>query len=317
MGSADRDPPARDRPGPLGVLRPRPTDYETVRNDREHGSASLSVRALEALRDEAALAGESGDATDTWPALADLARDLGNARPAMPVVENRVNRAMAAASDERTAAGVERAAGDEIDRALAADERAAARAAERLPARVATLSRSGTVHGALRRVDPDAVLVAESRPGREGVDTAERLARETTADVTITTDAAFAGALADAKALVVGADAVRPDGSVLNKVGTRGATAAAAREELECLVVAASDKVLPADGDEDGPARVDREERDPAAVYDGPADVAVANPTFDLTPADRIDAVVTEDGVLDAADVREVADRHRDRSGWD
>ena len=298
--------------------RVRPT-IETVRNDREHGSASLSVRALEALRDEAALAGESGDATDTWPALADLARDLGNARPAMPVVENRVNRAMAAASDERTAAGVERAAGDEIDRALAADERAAARAAERLPARVATLSRSGTVHGALRRVDPDAVLVAESRPGREGVDTAERLARETTADVTITTDAAFAGALADAdaEALVVGADAVRPDGSVLNKVGTRGATAAAAREKLECLVVAASDKVLPADGDEDGPARVDREERDPAAVYDGPADVAVANPTFGLTPADRIDAVVTEDGVLDAADVREVADRHRDRSGWD
>jgi translation initiation factor 2B subunit (eIF-2B alpha/beta/delta family) len=226
---------------------------------------------------------------------------------------------MAAASDERTAAAVERAAGDEIARALAADERAAARAAERLPARVATLSRSGTVHAALRRADPDAVLVAESHPGREGVDTAERLARETTADVTIATDAAFAGALADAdcEALVVGADAVLPDGSVLNKVGTRGATAAAAREELECLVVAAGDKVLPADGNEDGPARVDREERDPAAVYDGPADVAVANPTFDLTPADRIDAVVTEDGVLDAADVREVAQRHRDRTDWD
>ena len=46
--------------------RVRPT-VETVRNDREHGSASLSVRALEALRDEAALAGESGDSTDTWP----------------------------------------------------------------------------------------------------------------------------------------------------------------------------------------------------------------------------------------------------------
>ena len=300
--------------------RVRPT-VETVASDREHGSAYLSVRALEVLRDEAALVAESGDtAADAWPALADLARDLREARPAMPVVGNRVDRAMAAASDERTAAAVERAAGDEIARALAADKRAAARAAERLPARVATLSRSGTVRAALRRADPDAVLVAESYPGREGVDTAERLARETTADVTIATDAAFAGALADAdcEALVVGADAVLPDGSVLNKVGTRGATAAAAREGLDCFVVAASDKVLPAGEDtEDDPPRVDREERDPAAVYDGPADLAVSNPTFDLTPADRIDAVVTEDGVLDAADVCEMAQRHRDRADWD
>lgn len=305
--------------------RVRPT-VETVASDTDHGSAYLSVRALETLRDEAALAGESGDATDTgaWPPLADLARDLRDARPAMPVVENRVNRAMAAASDERTAAAVERAAEAELDRALAADERAAARAAERLPARVATLSRSGTVHETLRRADPEAVLVAESRPGREGVDTAERLARETAAEVTLSTDAAFAGALArvDADALVVGADAILPDGHVLNKAGTRGATAVAAREGLDRLVVAASDKVLPAAGDgdpavDDAPPPIDREERDPAEVYDGPADVAVSNPTFDLTPADRVDAVVTEDGVLAATDVRDLADRHRERADWE
>jgi translation initiation factor 2B subunit (eIF-2B alpha/beta/delta family) len=165
------------------------------------------------------------------------------------------------------------------------------------------------------------VLVAESRPGREGVGVAERLADGTDADVTLTTDAAFAGRLADAGALLLGADAVFPDGRVLNKVGTRGAATVAAHEEVDCFVVAASDKVLPAaeDGGDstDERPQVDREERDPGELYGGDAAVRVANPTFDLTPAGVVDAVVTEDGVLEAGDVEELAVRHRERTRWE
>ncbi|PSQ24065.1 initiation factor 2B [Halobacteriales archaeon QS_9_67_15] len=321
--------------------RVRPT-AETVAADRDHGSASLSVRALEVLRDEAALAVErtgegaaeetaTGDGTTerSWADLTAVARTLLEARPSMAVVTNRVNRAVHAAGESATAAALETAAREGIDRALDADDTAAATAADRLPDRVATLSRSGTVADAVERADPAAVLVAESRPGREAVGTAERVAERTDAAVTLTTDAALAEQLAtfDVAALVVGADTVLPDGSVLNKVGTRAAATAAASEGIDCLVVTASDKIAPADGDRGDAAAdrsvgpedrsVDREERDPAELYDGDADLHVANPTFDVTPADRVDALVTERGVLDADEVRAVAAEHRTLSEWD
>jgi translation initiation factor 2B subunit (eIF-2B alpha/beta/delta family) len=92
----------------------------------------------------------------------------------------------------------------------------------------------------------------------------------------------------------------------VNKVGTRALATVAAREKVDCLAVAASDKVAPG-------TDADREERDPAELYDGDAAVSVANPTFDVTPLGLFDAVVTERRVLDGAAVRELAQAHRER----
>ena len=312
--------------------RVRPT-VDAVIEDREHGSTTLSLRALAVLRDEAAIAAErDADGRDD---LAATARTLRDARPSMPVIANRVNRAMAAAVErvtpeapERvTPRAVERAAADGIDRALVADDEAAAHAAERIPERVATLSRSGTVAAALAGADPAFVLVAESRPGREGIDTAEGVAAGTDAAVTVTTDAAFAGLVADRDvgAVLVGADAVLPDGTVINKAGTHGAAAVAAAAGADCYVVAASDKIRPrktaagTDGPGGGDAAFDPEARDPADVYSGDADadVDVANPTFEATPGALIDAIITESGPIDADDVREIAAAHRRNATWD
>ncbi|MDG5777326.1 NUDIX domain-containing protein [Haloarculaceae archaeon H-GB1-1] len=292
--------------------RVRPT-VETVAADTDHGAASISVRALEVLRDEAALAAEDAD----WGAVVDVAERLLAARPSMTVVENRVNRAMTAAAGAETPTAVEDAARQAIPRALDADDEAAALAADHVDGRaVATLSRSGTVSTALTDGDPKAVLVAESRPGGEGVWTAERLADavadETDApEVTLTTDAAFALELvAEGIGLVlVGADTILADGAVVNKVGTRMAATAAAAEGIPCYVVAASDKIA-ADHE------VVVEERDPAEVYDGDAALSVANPTFDVTPADRIDGVLTERGELGPDDVAAIADDHQQFSAW-
>jgi len=298
-------------------VRPRVT---TVRDDREHGSAWLSVRALEVLRDEAALAvagrqetDESREADgDDWPALTALAERLLAARPSMAVVANRVNRAMSAASEEATPAAIERAAVEGIERAGTADADAAATAAEALPERVATLSRSGTVRDALEARGPETILVAESRPGREGVGVAEMLSESLSETaVTVTTDAAFPAEVAagEVDALVVGADRILPDGRVVNKVGTHGAAVAAVAADVPVLVVAATDKVATDDA-------VDREERDPAAVYDGDAHVSVANPTFDVTPANAVTAVCTERGVLRGEGIESVVDEHRRLAAW-
>jgi translation initiation factor 2B subunit (eIF-2B alpha/beta/delta family) len=277
---------------------------ETVAADTTHGAETLSVLALTALRDEAALAVDRDDG-----GLRATARELRTARPAMPAVANRVNRAMAAS--DGTPAGVAEGATAGIERARRVAARAATRAASLVGGRVATLSRSGTVRRALADAAPEAVLVAESRPGREGVGVAENLAERTA--VTLTTDAALAYELAawDAETLLVGADTVFADGRVLNKVGTRGAALAAAREGIDALAVATGDKVHPYPA-----AEPDLEERDATELYDGQASVGVANPTFDVTPADSV-RVVTEAGPQDPSELAAVAATHRERAAWD
>jgi translation initiation factor 2B subunit (eIF-2B alpha/beta/delta family)/ADP-ribose pyrophosphatase YjhB (NUDIX family) len=283
--------------------RVRPTPG-TVAGDTEHGSAYLSLRALECLRDTAALAAETGDGGS----LADLARTLLAARSSMAVVTNRVNRTMSRA-DPTDSSAVERAAASGIEGALRADDRAARWVEVDPPASVLTLSRSGTVLRAIERASPERVYVAESRPAREGVGVAESLsaARE----VRLHTDAAVGHVLAaeSVDAVVVGADAVLADGSVVNKTGTRLTALAAARERVPVYVVCAADKVSPDKEPtlESGPLE---------AVYDGDADLTVLNPTFDVTPLDLVTALLTDRGALDADDVREVAEEHARLAEW-
>jgi translation initiation factor 2B subunit (eIF-2B alpha/beta/delta family)/ADP-ribose pyrophosphatase YjhB (NUDIX family) len=330
--------------------RVRPTPG-TVATDTEYGSASLSLRALECLRDEAALAVERGG---DWGGLVSVARDLLDARPSMAVVANRVNRAMHRASEggerdatkgsapkrrtgsesgtrpegvsrnsergaerpashatrePRTPVAVERVASEAHREAREAD--AAAATPDPDWKRVLTLSRSGTVEEVLLDApNLGEVFVAESRPDREGVGVAERLAGEIR--VTLHTDAAVAHVLAtrEVDAVVVGADAVLADGSVVNKTGTRAAALSAAREGVPLCVVCAADKVTP-----DEEATLESGPRE--SVYDGDADVGVLNPTFDVTPPDLVSAVRTELGVLDTDDVREVAREHAALADWD
>ena len=277
----------------------------TVVDDETHGAAAISIRALEVLRDGAAVARSEGDGLDP---VVDLAERLLAARPSMVVLRNRVNRAMAGsespgAVEEAAIAGIERAY--EVDAAAA---REAASGLER--ADVITLSRSGTVLEALRTGDLSHVIVAESRPGREGVGVAETLAA---ADVSVTlcTDAAIAHVLAEHRldAVLVGADAIGSDGTVVNKTGTRAAALAAAHEDVPFHVVAATDKISAGD-------TLSLEAGDPDAVYDGEASLTAINPTFDRTPPALVDAVVTERGRLDPEAIGDVAAEHAARRGW-
>jgi translation initiation factor 2B subunit (eIF-2B alpha/beta/delta family) len=84
---------------------------------------------------------------------------------------------------------------------------------------------------------------------------------------------------------------------------------AAAREGVPLFVAAAADKISPG-------TEPTLEEGPPDAVYDGPAPLTVENPTFDVTPADAVTAVVTEEGALDADEVAAVADRHAALADW-
>ncbi|MFW5938567.1 MAG: initiation factor 2B, partial [Halanaeroarchaeum sp.] len=279
----------------------------TVGADDDHGSAYVSVRALEVLRDAAAL-GVERDEGD-WPHLVKTARGLLDAKPAMAAVRNRVNRVMSVAGADRTPAAVESAATEAIDAALAADRETAASAREFVDdQRVVTLSRSGTVLEALSRGDPEAVAVAESRPGGEGIGVAEDLAAAGL-EVTLTTDANLPAVVDDADVCLVGADTVLPDGSVVNKVGSRALALAAQDSDVRWYAVSASDKISP-----DGRVRLDP--GDPATLYDRDAPLTVENPTFERVPARLVDGVVTEAGVLDADQIQALSSVNAARATW-
>ena len=310
-------------------LRVAPTVAD-VRDDRTHGSAWIAARALEVLRDAAIEA-------DDWAAVAEVARSLGDARPEMAAVPNRVNRVVAEAwqaADDGTApdphAVAERAI-DAIHDAFEADSGAATTAATRLrdadATAVATLSRSGTVREALAALNPATVVVAQSRPEREGVGVAEWAAAETDAWVTLTTEAALPTALddCDVDAVLVGADAVFPNGDVVNKTGTRVLALAARDVGVPVYAVAARDKIRPAAIDESAATGGEHgdAERAPAAtspasaVYAGDADVDVHAPTFEIVPGTLVDGVATEAGLLGGRDVQAVAEAHAANAAWD
>jgi translation initiation factor 2B subunit (eIF-2B alpha/beta/delta family) len=289
----------------------RPT-VATVESDSTHGSAYISLRALAVLRDQAAVLARERDCE--YDSVDAVGRALLAARPAMTVVRNRINRVLFSASGEPAdgidPGDVESIAHEAIATAIEADHGAGANlGAEIAGKRVATLSRSGTVLAAIDEGTPEAVLLPESRPGREGVDVAERLAPET--DVTLTSDSAFPHQLVEwgADCFVVGADTVFGDGTLTNKAGTRAGALSATAAGIPVLVGTATDKIS-------HDRTIDLEERPAGELYQGSESITVANPTFDLTPPSAIDRFVTEDGPVDPDDIEPLAARHERHARW-
>ena len=169
------------------------------------------------------------------------------------------------------------------------------------PMHLATLSYSGAVARAvtaLAACGPLRISCAEGRPALEGRRLAQELAMAGI-PVTLYSDAGLADALGSAAAVLVGADAIGPD-RFFNKAGTRMLTAAAAQQGVPVYVLATRDKFT----DVRILSRLAIREGDPAEIWpDAPAGVQVRNPYFEATPLDLVSAVITDAGVIGAADV--------------
>jgi len=169
----------------------------------------------------------------------------------------------------------------------------------------------GTAIGALRvlhaRGKVADVLVDETRPLLQGARlTAWELAEAGIPHrLTIDSAAAWAMATAQVDCVIVGADRITADGSVANKIGTYALALAAHRHGISFIVVAPESTRDPATatGHE-----IVVEERAAAeithvgGVATAPERTAVFNPAFDVTPAELITAIVTENGVVGPAD---------------
>ena len=150
-----------------------------------------------------------------------------------------------------------------------------------------------------RRIE---VFASETRPLLQGSRlTAWELARAGVA-VTVLTDGMAAGLMRAGRidCCIVGADRIAANGDVANKIGTYAVAVAARHHGIPMYVAAPTSTFDPrtATGDD---IVIEQRSRDEVArttlgatVPDG---VAVYNPSFDVTPADLITAIVSDRGV--------------------
>ncbi|MFF7708787.1 S-methyl-5-thioribose-1-phosphate isomerase [Pseudomonas sp. NPDC007930] len=156
----------------------------------------------------------------------------------------------------------------------------------------------GVIRGAWLEGLVEQVYADETRPWLQGSRlTAWELA-EDGIPVTVNADSAAAHIMRTKGVtwVIVGADRIAANGDVANKIGTYGLAVNAMHHDVRFMVVAPSSTLdMSLENGED----IVLEARDGAELVGEGAPVAAFNPVFDVTPADLIDVIVTEKGVVE------------------
>ena len=283
-------------------------------NDRRHGAAQLASSAIRILM-AVCQRSEPTDLKELSLTIKQTALSLTQARPSMAPIRNwslvfaqrflekiNADSSIPEAKRQGVLLGKELLA---LQQEFIQQQVEAARTIIRNYKSVVTLSYSSTVESILRHGLPPGcrVVIAESRPLMEG----RRLFRNLSDDVTelrMITDAQLGLAIPDADLVLVGADAVLRDLSVVNKTGTYLAALVAHTHGRDFLVAADTYKINTTMDSHNcflesksGREVWSRQEKHCDNVY------------FDITPSQLITGFVSEAGILDAAGMKEHAQR--------
>lgn len=161
----------------------------------------------------------------------------------------------------------------------------------------------GIVYAAAEKGKIARVYADETRPVGQGARLTTWELSRAGVPVTLICDnmAASLMARAGVDAVIVGADRIAANGDAANKIGTYGVAVLAKHHGIPFYVAAPSATVDL--GVSDG-SQIPIEQRDPAEILPRPIEgVDVWNPAFDVTPADLITAIVTENGVFAPKDL--------------
>ncbi|HEY7195908.1 MAG TPA: hypothetical protein VH306_01850 [Gaiellaceae bacterium] len=244
---------------------------DLITKDREHGAGWLARQAVEAL----------AEAVSRGIDPLDAGRALASARPRIGAISGAVGRVLAASRSPEQL--VEEAAALVSLRDRAANSIAVLLTPD-LEGTVMTHSASATVREALIHTPPDRVVCTVSEPDAEGRPFAADLEAEgLTVEVVADEDAERAAGTVSL--LLLGADAVFEDGSLVNKSGTSGLAKAARDAEVPVVVACETFKLAPFEPSEP------RAER------------------WDLTPPEHIDRYVTEEGAYPPTEIGALVDR--------
>jgi len=155
------------------------------------------------------------------------------------------------------------------------------------------------------------VFVTESRPRLQGHLTARALLKEKI-PTTMIVDSAVRFIIKEVNKVIVGADSIAANGAVVNKIGTSQIALAAHEARVLFFVAAETYKFHP--GTLVGQL-VEIEERDPSEVVDLAKfpNLKVRNPSFDVTPPEYVDLLITERGIIPPSAAYSVI---RELFGW-
>ncbi|MGA9762583.1 MAG: hypothetical protein WBQ14_09180 [Gaiellaceae bacterium] len=241
-----------------------------LREESHHGASWMARHALEAL---VAAVRDGEDPVE-------VARILASARISLGAIAGAVGRVLTAGTPEQVVAEAEALIGSR-DRAAKA---IAVMLATDIKGTVLTHSASCTVHEALIHTPPRQVFCTISEPGGEGRWLAADL-KAAGLNVDLIADAEGPEAARESDLVLLGADTVFKDGSLVNKIGSLGIATAAEDAGVPVIVACEIFKLAPFDPE---PPSED---------------------SFELVPAALIDRVVTEEGAADTEDVTALIDR--------
>ncbi len=284
-----------------------------IKNDKTHGASQLARQAASVLK-VAAERSQTKSTDEFWQEQKEIGQRLMSARPAMAPVFNIVARLLDAMSGkvvEMELDSVRHFAISKVDEVVGDSLRAIAQIAQygsELIAdgdKIMTHSYSSTVVAMLKAAFAEhgnvEVITTRSGPGGSGEMTARELGLYGMT-VTFIDDTAIGLYLSTVNKVVVGADRICADGTVVNSVGTYQLALAGKKANIPFYVLCETLKFDPrVSGGE-----VDLEEKEPSEVIEPgrlPPEVRVKNPHFDITLLELITGIVTENGLLAPGEV--------------
>lgn len=273
-----------------------------IRGDHEHGSRWLMRLSIELLRDVAQQA--TGSPEEQLQQVRQVGHELAHARPAMAALAGAVGRILSASDGPR---GMARTAGQLLQEYDLATSRITAFARPYLHGTILTHSLSGTVLEVLQACIPpiEHIILLEGRPLYEGRTMAQALRQRTPLTLTLITDAQADIFLPQCQAVVVGADSILADGSIVNKAGTALLAWAAYGRGIPLYVLAETLKITPMIWSGDLALL---EEQSPQDVWpQPPSGITVRNVIFDRTPAELVTAMISEEGLLRQEEIKQRA----------
>ncbi len=278
--------------------------------DRQSGAAALAARGLDAFD---ALS-RQGVPEQTGRDCEELARRLDDVRPSMGAIGAQAILVLAQArglvsqgTDWPTA--LRRAVFKQRETLASAQGRIASIALEHVGRErvIATCSWSATVLRALLSLSPGRVVVADGGGLGDGLRAARWLAsREVSTQ--LTPDSAICAVIQDSDAVLIGADQILTDGSVVNRTGSLAMALAAGYAGKPVYVLCQRIKLF-------GRGDFDPQRYDPG-YGPLPPELEVRSPLLEAVPAGLVTRVLTDNGALRSEDVRRaVAGMARLREG--
>ncbi|HEY1351743.1 MAG TPA: hypothetical protein VGF67_19150 [Ktedonobacteraceae bacterium] len=290
-------------------MRDLSTSIASVRDDREHGSRWLVRRTIQILY-ELATEGEVAP-EERLRRVRQAGRELAQVRPAMAALAGASRRILA------TPGGLD-AMAHAAQQLLHAYDQAICQIGEcarpYLQGTIMTHSLSSTVLEVCKVSVPwlEQVIILEGRPLCEGRTVARALADQPL-KLLLITDAQAAIFLPLCQAVVVGADSILADGSVLNKAGTALLAYAARSHGVPFYVLSETLKIAPYPWS--GDLALLEEHPGQEVWRAAPPQVAVRNFYFDHTPAELLSGLITEQGQLGLAEIAQQAQQLREVAG--